>query len=189
MTTLLENPLPIMVIGGVAATAALVFFLARRTGGSLMTLAAMVGLTLVLLAVEAFVVTDREEVEQTISELFAAIEANDVQKTLSWVDPKSGVAADVQALMPLIRVEKARVMGGLEIDVNTSRRPPVATSSSRVALTGTHSSSGTPVGYVNEQVDIHWTKPGERWLVSGYTAYYKGRPINAVESARANQAR
>ncbi|RIK76174.1 MAG: hypothetical protein DCC67_14250 [Planctomycetota bacterium] len=188
MAMLTENPLPIILIGGVAATAALVFFLARRTSGPLMALAAILGLSAALLAVERLVVTDREEVEQSIAELFAAIEANDVQRTLRQVDPNSSVPADVRALMPLIHVEKARTMGSQGIQVHLDQEPPTAVSSGKVALTGTHASSGAPVGYVNQRVEITWTKPGDRWMVSGYTAFYEGRPIDAVDSARANQA-
>ena len=43
------------------------------------------------------------------------------------------------------------------------------------------------VAYFNQQVDIHWVKRGDRWLMDGYTAYYDGQPIDAVESAAGNR--
>lgn len=189
MAMFTENPLAVIVMGGVAATAALVFFLARRTGGSLVALASILAVTGLLIVAERVIVTEREEVEQSVAEMFEAIEANDVQRVLASVDPNSNLPKDVQALMPLIHVEKCRTLSRLDVDLHMDQPPPSAVSTSRVALTGTHASSGTPVGYVNQRVDITWIKPAGRWVVTGYAAYYEGKPINAVESARANQAR
>ncbi|MCC6494511.1 MAG: hypothetical protein IT424_15990 [Pirellulales bacterium] len=189
MSLLVENPLGILVAGAIAAVMALVFFLARRTGGALAALAGVLLATAALTAVERLVVTEREQVASRLAELFAAIEANDLQRTLDCVDPNSGVAADVRALMPLLRVEKVRGMGGLDIDLHLDLSPPAAVSSCRVYLDGIHGRSGARVVYANQRVDISWTRPAEAWVVSGYTAYYEGRPIDAVESARANRPR
>ena len=47
--------------------------------------------------------------------------------------------------------------------------------------------SGTPIGYINQRVDLHWVKRGDRWLIDDYTAYFDEQPIDAVGSAAGNR--
>jgi hypothetical protein len=108
MTFFVENGLAIAVAGGLAITLTLVFFMARRTGGSLSALAAAVAATIVLLAIERFVQTDREQVASAVHNIYAAIDQNDVNGVLTLVDPSATqIRADVQALMPMVKVESA----------------------------------------------------------------------------------
>jgi hypothetical protein len=55
-------------------------------------------------------------------------------------------------------------------------------------LQGVHGSSGTPLAYVNQRVDVTWVKRGDQWVIGGYQAFYDDRPIDAVSSARGNRA-
>jgi hypothetical protein len=188
MTLLFENAIVIAVMGGVFATLALVVFLARRTLGSLIALAAVVGMSLLLLAVERWVVTDREAVQGRTREALAAVESNNVERVLAFIDPgAAAVRADVQALMPLVKVNKARAMGDIEVEVNEAASPPTARATFRGFLDGVHSSSGMHVGYFNQRIDLEWVKRGKRWVIAGYTAYYDEQPIDAVGSARSNR--
>lgn len=187
MTLLFENPLPIAVVGGLLATLALVVFLARRTGASLAALVGVVAVTLLLVLVERLVVTDREQVENALDGMLAAIQANDVPATIEFIDPAAAkIRTDAQALMPQIKVEVANA-GSVEVTVDDAAEPPTAMSRFRAFLHGTHGASGALVGYINQQVDLHWVKRGDRWLIDDYTAYYEGNPIDAVGSARGNQ--
>ena len=93
MTTILENPLPTIVVGGLAATMALIVFLARRNGASLAALASVVGVTLLLVLVERFVVTDREQVENALDGVLDAIDANDVAAAFDYIDPAAARSA------------------------------------------------------------------------------------------------
>jgi hypothetical protein len=187
MELLFENPVAIAVIGGLAATVALVVFLSRRSLGPLIALGSIIGLTLVLLVVERSVVTDREAVEYGLEDVLAAIEANDVQGVLAHIDQAAaGVRADVEALMPQIKVTNANA-GGILVKVRPEENPPTATVMFRAFLQGTHGSSGMGVAYINQRVDIAWVKRGDRWLISDYEAYYDNQPIDAVNSARGNR--
>lgn len=188
MTFFTENGLAIAVIGGLATTLTLVFFMARRTGGSLGALAAAVAATIVLLAIEWFVQTDREQVAAAVHDIYAAVDRNDVEGVLALVDPSAAqIRADVQALMPSVKVESAGSGRNIEVKLEESTTPMTAMSSSRAFLNGIHVSSGQPVPYVNQRVDMEWAKSGDRWLLKGYTAYFDGKPIDAVNSARTNR--
>jgi hypothetical protein len=188
MTFFMENGLAIAVIGGLATTLTLVFFMARRTGGSLSALAAAVAATIVLLAIERFVQTDREQVVSAVHDIYAAVDQNDVEGVLAliWLGAEN-VRSDVQALMPSVKVESAGSGRNVEVTLNETADPMTATSTSRAFLNGTHVQSGHPVPYVNQRVDLEWIKIGDQWLLKGYTAYFDGKPIDAVNSARTNR--
>ena len=188
MTFFTENGLAIAVIGGLAITLTLVFFMARRTGGSLSALAAAVAATIVLLAIERFVQTDQEQVVSAVHNIYAAVDQNDVDGVLAliWLGAEN-VRSDVQALMPSVKVENAGSGRDVEVTLNETADPMTATSTSRAFLNGTHVQSGHPVPYINQRVDLEWIKIGDQWLLNGYTAYFDGKPIDAVNSARTNR--
>lgn len=189
MTFFTENGLGIAVIGGLAITLTLVFFMARRTGASLGAFAAAVGATIGLLAIEWFVQTDREQVASAVHGIYAAVHQNNVDGVLALIDPNATqMRADVQALMPSIKVESAGSGRNVEVTLDESANPMTATSTSRAFLNGTHVPTGHPVPYVNQRVDLEWVKKDGKWLLNGYTPYYDGKPIDAPASARANRA-
>jgi hypothetical protein len=188
VTTLLENPIAIAVVGALLATVALVVFLSRRTTGPLAALIGILAATGLLLLLERWVVTDREAVEYALADMLTAIEANDLPAATAFADSaEPGIKSDMEALMPQVKVQTANA-GAVAVETNPHANPPTATSHFQAYLHGTHGSSGQPLAYINQRVDIEWVKRGERWLVSGYTAYYDGQPIDAVSSARGNRA-
>jgi hypothetical protein len=189
MTFFTENELGIAVIGGLAITLTLVFFMTRRTSDSLAAFAAAVAATIGLLAIEWFVQTDREQVAAAVHGIYAAIDRNDVDGVLAYVDPNAkSIRSDVQTLMPMVKVESAGSGRNVEVTLNESVSPMTATSTSRAFLNGTHVQSGHPVPYLNQRVDLQGLKEGDQWLLTGYTAYYDGKAIDAVSSARTNRA-
>jgi hypothetical protein len=189
VTMLVENPLAIIVVGGVLATFAAIVFLARRTAGSLAALVAVIAATLLLVVVERVLVSDREQIESSLASVLGEIEANNVNGVLDWIDPAAGnMRSEVQALMPLVKVDKARSMGTVDVDINGGANPPTAHCSFRAFLDGVHGSSGMRVAYFNQRVELEWIKRGDRWLIDGYMAYYNDEPIDAISSARGNRA-
>lgn len=188
MSVLIENPVAIAVVGALAATCALVVFLARRNLGSLVALVGIVVVTVLLIVVEKFVVTDREAVEGGVEQVLAAIEGNDLPGVLACIDSASviNVKADAEALMPLVKVTAANA-SAVTVDVNAAANPPTAACEFRAYLNGTHGSSGTPLLYVNQKVLVGWVKRGDRWLIENYQAFYGDQPIDAVGGARGNR--
>jgi hypothetical protein len=137
--------------------------------------------------VERWVVTDREAVEYALADMLTAIEVNDLPAATAFVDSaEPGIKSDMEALMPQVKVETANA-GAVVVETNPNANPPTAISRFQAYLHGTHGSSGQPLAYINQRVEIEWVKRGEQWLVSGYTAYYDGQPIDAVSSARGNR--
>lgn len=185
MTTLLENPLPIWVAGAVFATLAGIVFAARRNLASLLALAGVIVLTLVLAAVERAVVTPREQIEAATHGVLDAVEGNDLPAVLTFIDPAATtVRADAEAAMPLVDVERANVEGTLIVELTPiAGEPTRGVSRFRAILIAKSVRGGAPVGY-RDQVEIHWVRRGDAWLIDDYTVYEDGKPVDAVGRAR-----
>lgn len=189
MTALFENPLIAVALGTVAITAALVVFSARRSSGALAGLIAAVLLTALLITVERLVVTEREEIEASLVSVMAAVEANDLAGVLSWIDPNAGqVIRDAQEAMPLVEIDRARAGGTLRIEFDDATAEPSARSEFQGVVSGTVRQGGMRIGYF-DRVVVDWARRGDRWLITGYTAYDDGRPIDAVSGVRGPRVR
>ena len=162
-------------------------FLSKRSLPSLVALGGAVVLTLLLLAIERWVVTDREAVESTLVEMIAAIEANDTPAVVALVDPAAtALKAEIEMLMPMVKVSDSKATS-IRVDVDESAQPMEATCHFRGKLQGVHQRSGMQVFYF-DKVDMEWGKQNDRWLLQNFTAYQKGKPLDAVESLRSNRA-
>ena len=186
LTTLLENSLPIYAVGAVLATLCGLAFLARRNLASLLALIGVVVISLLLVLTEQMVVTEREEVEQALQQLMAAIESNSVSDVLALVDPAAAqMRGDVEKLMPEANIEDTGATA-VKIDIHASTQPLTATARFRGRVDGVHRRSGQRVFYFDE-VEMSWIKRADRWLVEGYAAQWRGKPLDAVNSMRGNR--
>ena len=61
--------------------------------------------------------TPREAVERSLYDLAATVEANDVKGALGYLAPSADaqLRKDVETLMPLVRIDRARIIGTPEI--------------------------------------------------------------------------
>lgn len=186
MNFLLENPLPIYAVGAVLATICGLVFLARRNLPSLFALIGVVGLTLLLVLVERMVVTEHEQVETTLQQLMANLEAGAVPAVLALIDPEAAqMRADIEVLMPQADIEDTGATA-VRIEVDTDAEPLTATSYFRGRVDGIHRSSGMRLFFFDE-VEISWVKRGDAWLAEAYAVQLKGKRINPVESMRDNR--
>jgi hypothetical protein len=187
MSLFTEKPVALAVLGAICAIFPLLVFLSRRTLGSLFALAGVLVLTLGLILVERLIVTDREAILTQQQGVLAAVEANDLRKTLTYIDPAAAaVRSDAQTLMPQVKVNRARRLGDVEVKLDPTSNKADATTTFRGFLEGVHTGSGLHFGYM-DQVDIHWAKQNEKWLITGYTAYHNNHPINAVSSIKSKR--
>lgn len=184
---LLENPIPILAVGGVCILAAAIVFFARRTLGALIALAVVLVATVALLVVERLVVTDRERIEAGVYSVLDAVEANDLPGVLKWIDQTSGAAVrtDAEALMPIMQVETANAAGPIEIRFNESS-PERAVARFRGFVNGVSKQGGARISYFDD-VELHWKKRNNQWQISSYVVYWKDRAINPVDSVRSNR--
>lgn len=185
MNTLLENPLPILAVGAMLATLFGLIFLSRRNLPSLVGLGAVILFTSLLLVTEMLIVTPREEVQQSVDEVLAAIESNEVSNVLAFADPgATQLRSEIEALMPMVKVEDT---GAASVQIECEGRAPTeAIARFKGRVRGVHGKSGIAIFYFDD-VELNWVRREGRWLLEDFTAYWKGKPLNAVSSLRGGQ--
>jgi hypothetical protein len=184
MTLLLENPVPIWALGAVCFAIAVIAFLAKRSLASILGVVGVVVVTALLLFTESVVVTPSEEVEQSLTDIMSAIEANDVASVVATIDPNAkAIRNEAETLMPQIKVRETSATA-VRVEVDETASPHKATSFFRGRIDGTHARTGARVFYF-DQVEIDWEKSGDTWRVINYRAQFRGKPIGATEGFRA----
>ena len=168
---LAENALPIWMGGAVVLTMALVVYLQTRTNKALVGIGAVAAIIAALLTAEWIMETPREAVERTLYELAATIEANDVPGTLAFLAPtaEEHIRHDVETLMPLVNIERARVIGTPQINVGDGTEPATATVQCRGIIVASIKQSGMKGG-AEDELTIEFVRRGDRWLAASYTS-------------------
>jgi hypothetical protein len=162
---LAENSLPIWMGAAVALTMALVVYLQTRSNGSLGAMIAIVTIAALMLFAERMIETPREAVERTLYKLAAAVEANDVPSTLSYIVPSAAVRKEVQELMPLVNIERARVLGSPRVELD----PSGAIVTCRGLIVATNRQNGMKGG-AEDELSIEFVHRDGRWLLNDYTS-------------------
>ncbi|MEN1681546.1 MAG: hypothetical protein AAGJ46_18345 [Planctomycetota bacterium] len=168
MQTLLEDPAPILIAGALAVTVAAIVHSSVRSRASQAGVAAAVLLTLGAVITEWAWQTPAEQVHSAFEELLAAVEANDLPAVLAGLSPAATqVRADAQKLMPEFAIEKARVIGAVNV-VPLSDATGYAVEA-RVFVQAGHRRTGMKGGKMADVV-FTFDRQGERWLLTGYDA-------------------
>jgi hypothetical protein len=169
MTALVESPWPVLFIG-IVVEAALGLALLKTGRGKLLW--AMIGvgvLTLLGLVVERLVVTDREAVADTLDAAAAAVEANDLERLLSYISPTAQrPQADSRFVLGRFEVSKARVRN-LEVSINRLTSPPTAKAKFTAFGQGRDRQGVFPYQAYSQQVIVELRLEGDRWLVTDYS--------------------
>jgi hypothetical protein len=171
MTWLAENTLTICMIGAVALAMALFVWFQTRTNGALYGVLGVILLTAVLALTSWLIETPREAVERSLYELAATVEANDVKGALSYLAPKADaeLRKDVETLMPLVKIERARVIGTPEIVMEGGTNANSATVKCRGVVLAVNKKDGMKGG-AEDHVVFKWVLRDNRWLVESYTS-------------------
>jgi hypothetical protein len=166
---LAENSLPIWMGGAVAFTMALVVYLQTRGNTALLSMGAVVAIAATLLVTERMIETPAEAVERTLYELAATVEANDVHGALRFLAPSATgrIRKDIETLMPLLKIERARVLGTPHIQIDAGADSQAATVECRGLVIATDKRNGMKGGAEDELL-IKWVRQGDRWLINSY---------------------
>jgi hypothetical protein len=113
--------------------------------------------------------TPLEAVERSLYELAARVEANDVAGAMSYLAPSvsAELRKDVETLMPLVRIERARVMGAPLTEM--SPRGDAATVQCRGFILAVNKKDGMKGG-ADDRLVLQWVLSGDRWLLESYTS-------------------
>jgi hypothetical protein len=170
MTWLVESPWPALVVG-VVLEAILAIALVRT--GLMKIVGAMVAVlivTLLLVVLERVVVTEYEEVEAALDEASAAIEANDVERVVSFIAPQEPQLKQyAERTMRQFAFSEVRVGNDLKVQVNPLTSPRSAKANFSVKVSGKDRKSAL-VGTQLVPVELTLQKIDGRWFVAEYQA-------------------
>jgi hypothetical protein len=171
MNWLAENSLAICMIGAVALAMALFVYFQTRTNGALYGVLAVILLTAILVLVSWLIETPREAVERSLYSLAATVEDNDVKGTLGYLSPKADpqIRKDIETLMPLVKIERARIIGTPEIEMGSGTNPNTATVKCQGVALAVNRRDGMKGGAQDHFV-LTWVFRDNRWLIESYTS-------------------
>jgi hypothetical protein len=169
MNWLAENTLSILMIGAVALAMAVFVYFQTRANGALYGVLGVV-LFAVALAVTSWAIeTPREAVGRSLYNLAATVEANDVKGTLGFLAPSADaeLRKDVETLMPLVKIDRARIIGTPEITLEADSNS--ATVKCRGVIFAVNKQDGMKGG-AEDRLVLKWVLRDERWLLENYTS-------------------
>ncbi len=168
---LLEQPLVFLFAGAFAFAVSFAFWLQTRRPGALLAIGIVIGITTLGLIAERLVVTDAEEVEQTLRRVARDLERNDRAAVLQAIsDSSTDLQAEVQSVLSRVRVSKVSVKRNLRVQVveragrksAEARFNAVATVQDRGGLAGPQ--------VVPRFVVVRFRLQGQDWKVVDYQA-------------------
>jgi hypothetical protein len=169
MMWIVENPLPILLLG-IAAEAVLVVVLFQSGRGAiLLAMAAVAVVTAALLLVEWLVVTDTERIETVLYRAAAALRDNDVDGVIECLAPAAvKLRRSVAARLANLEVVEARITSRPNIRINRLTNPPAATGTffGRVRVEGGF--GGVVAGPFIGRVTVELEKRDDQWAIVAY---------------------
>ncbi len=171
MQWLLESPWPALIVGGLFV---LTFWGAWRQTLQRRHLWSMLAALLVtagLLVLEQMVVTETEQVENTLVQIARALEQNDVEQVVQFLHPRARSARQaLRRVLPQVRILQASV-SDVRVQWDHSTDPPQARvrlfGNVRFEYHGRELAQYVPRRYLRE-VEIVLVKHQGRYVVLGY---------------------
>jgi hypothetical protein len=173
MSYFTEDPLW-MIFLGVAVEAVLAVILFRTGRGYVLWMMIGVALLAVLgLIVEKLIVTEREEVEATLDDIAAALEANDLDRVLSYLAPEARHSRE-RARWALGRViVKSANIYRLKITVNKLDHPHTAKAEFLGYIAYRDRKGEIPYENYGSNFTVDLRKEDGRWVVLDHTEEYE----------------
>lgn len=169
MTWLTETYWPAVLTGFAVEGVLFIMLLITGRGRLLWAMAGVLAVTLGLVAVERLVVTEREEVAQTLDEVAAALTENDLPRVLKHVAssaPQTRSAA--QSAMARVTIRSAKVGSDLKIDISNSAVPQTATARFVAQFSGNDRGGQTPFDKVPQRLEVSLVKEDGQWRIAAY---------------------
>ncbi|MGE0607289.1 MAG: hypothetical protein AB7O62_09365 [Pirellulales bacterium] len=182
MTWLYEDPWPIVWIALPLLAMLGVGYYHSRHRGVLAAILTTLALSAAALVIERTVVTEREEIEQTLDAAALAVKQNDLPAVLAFIAPEAlAMRSTVQAMLPTLDVADAKVTGNLQIEINSAGKERRATASFIGRLTVNRPKAEGVFLHDNyvRPFTVQLRKEGNRWVM---TSFSTDRLPNRTES-------
>lgn len=169
MSWLFEDPTTLIVAGLLIEALLVVALVNTRRGAIIWAMAGVLVLMGLGVLIERVVVTDREQIADTLDGVIAALESNDVEGVLRYIDPQAGgMRASVRLALSSAHVSDARVYD-LVVTVNHHAQPPTAQAEFTGRVKGRYrGEAGSSDGMLLRRFTVDFQRDGDRWLMTAY---------------------
>jgi hypothetical protein len=169
MTRLLEDPMPVILFGIIAEAVLGIILLRTGRGVLLWAMAGVLVVTLAGVGMEWLVVTEVEQVEQSLESAAAAIEANREEDVLAWVDPSAkDTRGMVHWAMRRVKFTKVKI-SDLEIKVNRLTSPPTAVADLTGMVRFRDRTGQVPYEHYRGKFTLELRRESDRWMITDQT--------------------
>lgn len=169
MTWLVEERLPILLLGASAAAIMLVVVLQTRRLPAAIGFAAVVLVTIATLVVEALVVTEVERVENTIYAAADALENNEVDSVLAMIAPDATeMRRRAERILPDATFRRVKINNDLKVTINRLAQPPTAEARFTCYYEVEYRPDLNPYPKGVRRFEVTLVQDGDQWLFLGY---------------------
>ncbi|MBI2827183.1 MAG: hypothetical protein HYX69_21130 [Planctomycetia bacterium] len=167
MSWFVEDPAPTLVVAALVEAVLTVMLVKTGRGNILYAIAGVAVLAAAMLALEWWIVTDREEIQVALDGAARALEANDPQAVLTWVDPASPMRGQVVREMSGVRIERAGFRR-LEVKVYRHTSPPSARADFTGFIQAKDLRGEFPYENFVQGFTVELKQHGDGWLLYSY---------------------
>ncbi len=168
MNILFENPLRIIFIGIVVEAVLGIALFRTGRGAILWAMIGTLALTVLGVIIERVVVTENERIEMTLDGITSALEANDLNRVLSYISPGAVKTRNRAAwAMGRIEVQSARFYR-LNITINRLTSPMTAKAAFFGHVSYRDRQGEIPYSNYGSRFIVELRKEGKTWVVTGH---------------------
>jgi hypothetical protein len=168
MTWLLESFWPAITLGVVLELVLAIVLVRTGRGLAIVGMVAVLVVTVGLVALERYVVTEQEEIENSLSAAEVALERNDVAAVLALFTPASPRRSEVAKVLSRFKVRDAHIGRDLEIRVSALTSPPSAHAFFTGRVEGSDTRAEVPYEQVIRKFAVTLHRSDGRWLIHDY---------------------
>ena len=169
MSMFIESPWPatLLCIGSEVCLA----MLFMRTGKALVVvmMAVVLAVSAGLILMEQTIVTDTEQVEDTLHGVAESLAANDMARVLAAFAPSCPGHDQVQSILPTVLVSSASVGSDLEVRISKLTNPPQATTYFTGRIEAKSKRGTIPYEKMFRKFKVKLERRGDHWLIVDYT--------------------
>ena len=169
MTWLFENPVPTVLIGVLSLAILIGGWLKTGWRSLIVAMVAVIALTVGLVVLERYVVTDREQVDLTLREIAALVERNDIDGALKHVHSSGQRIRDAASgELRGYKFSKVSITSTPEIKLSPAHNPTQAVAEFNVVVVVSDAAGGLSDVRAPRFVSVTFLKEDGQWRVSDY---------------------
>ena len=169
MTTLIEDPMPIIFFGIIAEAVLATMLVSTRQGAIIWAMLGVLVLVAAGVALEVLVVTEVERVEATLDGVVDALKDNDLDRLLNDYIAEDAAKTRTRATNALgwVEITSAKI-SGVDISINRLTSPPTADARFRGAVHYEPQTEWIHQRYYAADIVAKLRLEGDRWLITDH---------------------